>query len=383
MGRRLAILVFLCLTLILTLLFPKVWERALSREDALPPGISAPEKRLLRVWLIEDSLYSAPWLKRQAARLEEERGGVSVYLRSAKAQELVRPDGVLPDLILFGPGAVKSPESLFLPLTGDFLLGDGALRAGRWQGMQYAIPVCMDGYVLAYDPALTGAAAATPAPTPLLGIGAKKTAEPVLEKEPSFADLLSALASVPRGKSAVCDFQSAAGMPLMLFTAMSGGKAVFPAGILQSGFGTASQDAVYSDFLSGRCRAAMLPSRLLRSLAAKGKPFAVLMPPLPATDMYLAAGIVPGDGQDLAMAYLQALLSPDGQYDLSQSSLMPLSADVSNYGPDPVFGRVEGSLKGDLILPNAFSHDAQSLQSISHSIFTNGGVLLDVFESIR
>jgi len=382
-GRRLAILVFLCLTLLMGLIFPEVWERALSREDVLPPGISAPTRRLLRIWVIEDTLSASSWLKQQAARFEDMKSGVSVYLRTARPQEIMQPDSVLPDLIVFKPGTIKNPESLFLPLTGEFPLTDGALRAGRWQGMQYAVPVCMDGYVLAYDPALTGAAAATPAPTPILGIGAAPSYTPAPEKAASFDELISSLASVPREKNIICDFQCAAGMPLMLFSSLSGGKANFPAGALLPNFGTIALDDVYSEFLSGRCRAAVLPSWQLHGLAQKGKPFALLTFPQPATDMYLAAGVVRGEGLDMALEYLLMLLSNEGQYDLSQRSLMAVSRDVSPYVADPVFGQVESSLKGDLILPNAFSHDEQGLKNVSYSVFTNGGVILNIFESIR
>ncbi len=383
MGRRLAILAFLCLTLLMGLVFPEVWERALNREDALPPGISAPEKRLLRVWLMEDTLSASSWLKRQSSRMENAQRGVSVYLRTARPQELLQPDAVLPDLIIFRPGAINNPESLFLPLTGEFPLADGALRAGKWQAVQYAVPVCMDGYVLAYDPALTGVAAATPAPTPLLGIGAVPSATPEPETTTSFDDLLASLAKIPRGKDTAYDFQCAAGMPLMLLSSMRGGTAGFPAGALPSNFGSVSRDTVYGEFLSGRCRAAILPSRHLRSLASQNKPFAFLTPSLPATDMYLAAGVVQGEGRDLALNYLLMLLSPEGQQDLSPNGLMAVSQAISPYGADPVFGQVESSLKGDLILPNAFAYDEQSLKNVSLSVFTNGGAILNIFESIR
>ena len=383
MGRRLAILVFLCLTLLMGLVFPDVWDRALSRKDELPPGITAPEKRLLRVWLIEDTLSASSWLKRQAARFEDAQKGISVYIRTARTQELTSPDTILPDMILFRPGTVKNPEGLFLPLTGDYPLSDGAQRAGRWQGMQYAMPVCMDGYVLAFDPALTGAVAATPAPTPLLGIGASPANTPSPEKSSSFEDLVSSLSLVPRSKNAVCDFQCASGMPLMLFSALSGGMARFPPGALPSNFGSVTQDAAYSEFLSGRSRAAMLSSRQLRGLAAQSKPFALIAPPLPVTDMYLAAGIVKGGGSDMALQYLMQLLSREGQQDLAQGGIMAVSREVSPYGADPVFSQVEGSLRGDLILPNAFAYDEQGLKSVSKSVFTNGGAISDIFESIR
>ncbi len=383
MGRRLAILVFLCLTLVMGLIFPEVWERAVNREDTLPPGISAPETQLLRVWLIAENLSASSWLKRQAARFENEQGGVSVYLRTARAQELSQPESVLPDLIVFGPGAVKNPESLFLPLVGEFPLADGTQRAGRFKTMQYAMPICMDGYVLAFDPALTGAAASTPAPTPLLGIGGAPSATPEPEKANTFDNLFASLSQTPRGKNTAYDFQCAQGMPLMLFSSLCGGKRNFPAGSLPLGFGTASQDTALGDFLSSRCRAAMLPSRYLRSLASNNKPFALMMMPLKATDMYLAAGVVQGEGRDLALKYLMMLLSPEGQQDLYPNGLMAVSQSVSLYGADPVLSQVEGSFKGDLILPNAFAYDEQGLKNVSLSVFTNGGAILDIFESIR
>jgi hypothetical protein len=142
------------------LIFPTVWEQVRStHEEALPPGISAPEKKLLRVWLVGDSVGAAGWLKRQAANLEQTQGGAMVYLRTARPQELIQPGTVLPDLVIFGPGAVKAPESLFVPLAGDFSLDEGAKRAGRWQLEQYALPICLDGYALAYDPSISGAPA--------------------------------------------------------------------------------------------------------------------------------------------------------------------------------------------------------------------------------
>src|SRR5690606_15652377 len=107
-------------------------------------------------------------------------------------------------------------------------VSDGALRAGKWQGQQYAVPVCMDGYALVYDPAILGTVAATPAPTPLLGIGGAQTSTPAPKAEASFDDLRFALAKVPMGKTAAYDFQSSAGMPMALFTLLSGGKPGLP-----------------------------------------------------------------------------------------------------------------------------------------------------------
>jgi hypothetical protein len=77
------------------------------------------------------------------------------------------------------------------------------------------------------------------------------------------------------------------------------------------------------------------------------------------------------------------LLSPEGQQDLNTNGLLAVSQPVSLYAADPVLYQVEGSFKGDLILPNAFTYDKQGLKNISLSVFTNGGAILDIFESIR
>ncbi len=383
MGRRLVLLVFLCLTLVLALVFPKVWERAAGRQESLPPGIDAPRQRLLRVWVVEDTLSASPWLRRQAALLGNAYGGASVYLRTAQAWELTQTGAVLPDLVLFGPGAIRGPEGLFLPLAAEFPLPGGIMRAGKLGQTQYAVPVCLDGYALVYDPALTGAAAATPAPTPLLGIGASPAHTAAPGEAVSFGELQAALAKVPRGKAAVCDFQCAAGMPLLLFTVLSGGKANLPADAVPKNFADISSGAAYAEFLAGRCQAAVLPSAGLSSLARQKKPFALLASPLPATDRYLAAGIVKGGEAELALAYLTALLSDEGQGDLKQSGLFAASQAVFLYAGDPVFGRMEESLRGDTILPNAFTYDGQTLQSLSRSAFSNNGSVFEILESIR
>lgn len=383
MKRRLAILVFLCLTLLMGIIYPDVVKNAVSREESLPPGITAPEKRLLRIWIMSDPVSASSWLRRQAAKLEKENAGISVYLRTALPQELFHKDAVLPDLIFFGPGVIKAPEKLFVPLSGDLSASDGALRAGKWQGQQYAVPVCMDGYTLVYDPAILGTKAATPAPTPLLGIGAARTNTPAPKAETSFDDLRDALVKTPMGKTAVCDFQSTAGMPLTLFTLLSGGKQGLPSAVLPTGFGSAAKETVLSDFVVGKSRAAVLLLSQLGSVTRQGKPFAYFSFPLPATDKYLCAGIVTGSGQDLAMMYLRMLLSPAGQQDLTQNGLMAVSNNVTLYGGDPVFGELEEKMQGDLILPNAFLYEEQQMKSVSLGLFTNGGAILEFFESIR
>ena len=365
------------------IIFPDVVKNAVSRDESLPPGITAPEKRLLRIWIMDDPLSASPWLRRQAAKMEKENGGISIYLRTALQQELSNKDAVLPDLVFFGPGVIKAPEKLFVPIAGDLPALEGALRAGKWQNQQYAVPVCMDGYVLVYDPAILGTKAATPAPTPLLGIGAARPNTPVPKAEASFDDLRDALAKTPLGKTAVCDFQSSAGMPLILFTLLSGGKPGLPSAVLPTGFGSASRETVLSDFATGKSRAAVLAVSQLGNLTRQGKPFSYFPFPLPATDKYLCAGIVPGPGQDLAMRYLNMLLSTTGQQDLSQSGLMSVSSSASLYGSDGVFGELEEKMQGDLILPNTFLYEEQQMKSVSQGLFTNDGAILEFFESIR
>ena len=138
------------------------------------PSLSAAERTLLRIWILDAPGGGQSWLKQQLRQYEKQHPGVSTYLRTVSAQELIDPDVILPDIVLYMPGQITQPEALFMPLSGSTVARDGLLRAellrcGRWQGNQYGLPLCWGGWVLAIDSALEPEQAVTPAPTTLLG----------------------------------------------------------------------------------------------------------------------------------------------------------------------------------------------------------------------
>ena len=57
------------------------------------------------------------WLRACLKEWEAAHPGVMTYLRAVSAEELVREDAVLPDILLYTPGDLTTPEALFTPLS--------------------------------------------------------------------------------------------------------------------------------------------------------------------------------------------------------------------------------------------------------------------------
>ncbi|MBQ8536812.1 MAG: hypothetical protein IJ461_05340, partial [Clostridia bacterium] len=205
-------------------LYPLLSHFYFTQQAAPPPGIRPKENRLVRIWLIGDCVGADGYLKKQAAAYEKAHTGVRLYLRAAQASELADPQAVLPDGVIFAPGAIPEPERLLTPLAGAWPMADSLLMAGKWQGEQYALPLLLGGY---------------------------------------------ALAASDQGESSL---QCAPGIPLLLAGALG-----LPADGLPATFAQVSQPQVYQDFTARRCRQAVLTLRQIRSFQAlveKGKGFA-------------------------------------------------------------------------------------------------------------
>lgn len=96
-----------------------------------------------------------PWLNACLGKFEKRNAGVYVQVTSVSEQtlrEFFSGDINPPDLILFAPGILDSPEGLYIIEETGAVRGDLA-DAGRYGGALYALPVAMGGYALAYDTA--------------------------------------------------------------------------------------------------------------------------------------------------------------------------------------------------------------------------------------
>ena len=112
---------------------------------------------VLRLWVFEGWPCGggtfAPWLNRCIAGFEKRHPGVYVQPRyvDAGAFALLNDSGALPpDMILFPPGLLDSPEGL-LPLETPDGLRPALIQSGSRNGSLYAAPVAMGGYAWAWN----------------------------------------------------------------------------------------------------------------------------------------------------------------------------------------------------------------------------------------
>jgi len=161
--RQATILISLAALLLLFAAIPA----AFKRRDAVP-GLETSDRTLLRIWITSSPGGGPTWLTEQLSQWEKQNPAVMTYLRSVPPEALLAPDVVLPDLVLFMPGDFSEPQSFLVPASAPTALRDVLLRSGRCGGIQYGLPLCWGGYVLAIDGALDPGSAAAPAPTALL-----------------------------------------------------------------------------------------------------------------------------------------------------------------------------------------------------------------------
>jgi len=380
MKKKLLFLSAICVTLALALLFTTVWPH-LKPEVGLPPGKARPEARLLRVWIISDTLGASGWVTQQAAAFEKTNQGVRVHVRIAMPQDVLSEGAVLPDILLFTPGAFSDPTPLLLPIVGESAVRDALARSGRYQGMQYALPVCMAGYALLVDDAVVPGDADT------------------LSWEALFA---TAKAETVRGKVrvsaryalAVPDGLAPAALWALMRDTLPDGLRCAPSGSLPLDLCTATPEKAYSDFTAKKAGALLATTRQARKFAAleaAGKGFDIRMYALPApmTDLVLLAARAQASANsaDLADAFLRQLVSPEAQQALCAHGLFGVREGLTLYDAStPLLAAVEHSLTGDTWLPNAFTwaenRTAITQQAIG-ALFSPHNALPDALESVR
>lgn len=285
------------------------------------PGAELARGRLVRVWMVSSVGGGESWLRACLKEWEATHPGVMTYLRAVSAEELVREDAVLPDILLYTPGDLAAPERLFTPLSGTENIREPLLRCGRWRGQLYGLPLCYGGYVLAIHGALEPQHAATPAPTTLLGRPAA-TASPDATATPGFPLAAAQKADTPL----VCP-RGAAGFTLACLLAPEERPALRePA--------PAPAEA-YRCFLAQQASAAVLTTgqvTALEGVAASGKGFAyrVLTPSEVITDQVWLGSLFPGAGEDAA-SLLAHLIAPAAQKRLASQGLYTVREDLKLY----------------------------------------------------
>jgi len=326
------------------------------------PGLTASERVLLRIWVVDAPGGASAWLKGQLRQFEKQHPGVSTYLRTVSPEELTTPDTLLPDVVLYQPGNITNPETRFLPLSGemtdrDGLLQEELLRCGRWRGQQYGLPLCWGAWVLAIDSALEPGSAVTPAPTTLLGKPAA-TSTAGATPEPGYP--LDAAAK------AECALQS------------PGGAALFTLGLLleerpplPEGFGTLSSADVYASFQKRQCATALLTTGQMTAFAGlvsggSGFPFRTMVADEVITDQVWLASVTADAPQEAALL-LSYLVSREAQKTLSAQGLHTVRNDLTLYAQG-MSAQVEAAAHRGLSAVNAYL-PAADVQSAAWQFF--------------
>lgn len=344
MGRRMAALGCLLLTAGMLLLLPGVWKSAEKTDTGrVDERLKPPKTQLLTVWLVGDRTDSLEHLRREISAFEKNEPGVRVYLRTADAEECLRADALLPDVVLFAPFLFPAPEKLLLPLPEELTAREEAMMAGKYADVQYALPLWFSPNVLAVPHALLESPPpkSTPKPTPLLG-------------------LLSPTDVSIQPKATVTP-------PDIPWKALESGKVTSqskPAGIaLQQ---LQSMRGARHELLNS---ATVLSLSKLRALQQKGEEVVGFAMKPPVCDRYLLGGLTRDTAQ--GMKLLRFLLSEPSQRRLWQSALFP-TAILGSGSDDSLSDELARMYAASFVLPNAFTHTRAEYEQLCQSAFLAG-----------
>ena len=366
--KRLPLRTLLCVLAILlaaalVLLTPPLLSRPTS--PRLP---HAADRTLLRVWITSSVGGGQAWLREQLKAWEKRHPGVMTYLRTVSPEAISEADAVLPDLVLYMPGDFPAPEELFSPLSGDLNARESLLRAGKWRGQQYGLPLCYGAWVLAIDSAIEPGNAVTPAPTTLLG-KPQPTAATQSTPDPRFP-----LEAASRADIAL---QAPAGCGLFALTTLLEERPPLP-----ETFATLTAAEVYSGFLARKYASALLTTGQLTALSAltgagNGFPYRVLVPPEVITDQVWFGSVVEGASGEAA-SLLAWLTGTEAQQALTRQGLHTVRDDLRLYAVGPE-AQVETAAGRSITAINAYIPTAD-VQAAAWQVFSgrediSGGLL--------
>ena len=356
--RRLMILFSLALAVLVMCA-----ARSAMHRSVRVPALEGDARTLLRIWITGSPGGAQAWLTGQLRQWEKRHPGTMTYLRTVSPEELTAQGSVLPDVVLFMPGDLDDPTRLFTPLSGTFDAREELLRAGRWRGEQYGLPLCWGAWVLAIDGALEPGSAATPAPTTLLGRPAATAAPSAVPGYPLSA-----------ASEAACALQSPGGTALLSLLTL------LPAGDhppLPQDFAQLPPAEVYRAWQSRQCATAMLTTGqavAFTALAGSGHgfPFRLMTPPEVITDQVWFAGVTP-DAPPEAAALLSFLSSRESQEALAAQGLHTVRDDLTLYASG-FSAEVEAAASLALSAVNAFLPARQVLDA-AWQAFSGGSSL--------
>lgn len=337
-----------------------VGARELLTVREAPPLYEAGTRRVLRVWLIEGWMGSSEWVLAQAAAFEQANDGVHVRVRRALAQELTAAEAVLPDVLLFEPGAIDAPAELLTPVAGETGVRPEIEAAGRYRDVRYAVPVCMGGYLALCNDALFAGA---------------WTAQDLAASQ--------GVLQIPQD-GARC-YSAAA---LSMGAASQGLLGALPDGALAADALACTPEKAYRDFAQGRAAVLVCTQREARRMAAlreagEGFAFSALAPERAYTDLLLLGGVTRGAPQGaLGSAFLSQLVDEPAQAQLAAHGLYPVIAGDNPFpqATAPLLRAAFEPLRdASLLCANAFSWAEQAplLSAHARAGLLQGGAALE------
>ncbi len=294
---------------------------AALRQRHAVPGLQAPERTLLRIWITGSPGGGQAWLTKQLSAFEAAHPGLSTHLRVISPQDALSPEAVPPDVILHMPGDFTSPGNTFSPIACPAVIREPFSRSGRSQEQQYGLPLCWGAWVLAIDSTLDPEPAATPAPATLLG-------------RPAATALPTAAPGYPlaAASAADCALQSPGGAALLALHTLLPPQERPP---LPDDLALLSPADGYAAFMNRRCATAILTTGQATAFASlvsagKGFPFRILTPQEVITDQVWLAALTP-DAPEEAHALLAFLTAPEAQQALATQGLHTVRDDLTLY----------------------------------------------------
>lgn len=307
------------------------------------PGGGTAQRTLLRIWVTSAPGGGMAWLRSRLAAFEKAFPGTMTYVRQVTT-DMCRSAEAPPDMILFMPGNFTAPEDVMLPITGTANVSGPLLRSGRRHGLQYGLPLCWGGWVLAIDSAYDDIPAATPAPSTLIGIPAA-TPPPGETPTPGLP--------VERLRHAATPLLAPPGGGLFTLGALLGSNH----SLLGNGSAALKTSAdVYAAFRNRQAAAALLTTGQLTAFeglqrAGRGFPVRALVPDAVVTDQVWYAGLCNADGD--ARTLLAFLISDASQTALRDQGLYSVCLDRALYATG-VPAQIECAARRSMTAVNAF-----------------------------
>ena len=361
MRRWRPMLCALCLALLVPLLL-RAWRVLPLDTRPLVARKYAGWTGVLRLWTFEGwetgggSL--APWLNRCVERFEKRHPGVYIQPRTVDAGAVasINESGILPpDMLLFPPGLLDSPEGLSA-LDAPGALRPGLERCGAWGGRVCAVPVAMGGYAWAWNPSLTDAV-----PRDWSDGGATLAAPPP-DAWHRWDIALLALCGGALPDNARREPIPGVDLGLMLSGASALSPSPAPAADggetchLPAGF--AFDDTAWARFINGEAAAMPVTQREVRRLAAldgqgRGPDWRLAPGGGAFTDQlsYLALVDRPdaGERRALCLEFMGWLLEDESQGELWKAGAFSVTDAPSGYPPGDPLLVIEAALRDDAL----------------------------------